>query len=421
MNHEVEPSNAAGATKALWSLHTKRGDPVTILEQAMAAHVGAEWAIALKGEAALAQQLQAILGSGMLRIDARLPLQRDLLHEAGFATASLEGDWSRSRALWMLEPEPEEIKRAQAGAQAVIVDITLSLKLPAEAKNADLWVVHQGAAVTGFEADDLAFVFGKGKRPQAVASAPSNGAAAQALRDVATLPIRLGRIAQMSDHLMQALPGRLAPLGGTAFLLPAGSLPSNGAPLGGVVPAVRSTAAGVILTVGMASVSAVRAMLPESMQTAAPAAKSAQPQPKPAPQAKAAPQPQQPSKAKPAAQAQPKPETTPEKEKKSAAPAQPLPDTSTLLLADVPTEGQATALVEHLDARAKRVYNGLCAWRDAEAMGRNVSRFFVASNATLAKVAEAMPKNDEELRPILGEARQKIFGAALLKALHKQL
>ena len=56
----------------LVALHAERGDPHARLAGALAALEGADWGLTLAGEAALARQLAALLGQGVLRVDERL-------------------------------------------------------------------------------------------------------------------------------------------------------------------------------------------------------------------------------------------------------------------------------------------------------------------------------------------------------------
>ncbi len=231
----------------------------------MAALEGARWGLTLAGEAALAQQLRALLGAGVLRLDPHLPLRRDLLAEAGLAAASLEGDWRGAVAVWLLEPSDEELQRAARAGVPVIVDATLAPGSHWLAAGARYVTYHHGAALTGFadgsSGGALALLFGSSERPEPAAPAAADLAVALALRDVATLPLRLARAAQTAAALANQLTGRALPLGPTALLLPPEAAAATPAPLGGVLPAVQPVQGGMLLTPGLADARQVRSLL----------------------------------------------------------------------------------------------------------------------------------------------------------------
>lgn len=253
----------------LLSLHTERGDALSRLEGALADLEGADWGILLAGEAALAGQLRALLGAGVLRIDPRLPLRRDVLAEAGLAAAGLEGDWQSALAVWLLEPGEEDLQRAKRAGVPVIVDATLAPGAHWLAAGAQWVTYHHGATLTGFAEGELALLFGTGERPTPAAPAAPDLTAALALRDVATLPLRLARAAQTAAALEVSLPGRALPLGPTAVLLPPEAAQPTTAPLGGVLPAARAVQGGMIVTPGLADVRQVRTLLRGSTGEAA--------------------------------------------------------------------------------------------------------------------------------------------------------
>lgn len=245
----------------LIGLHRERGDAHSRLESALAALEGAEWGLTLAGEAALARQLRRVLGAGVLRVDPRLPVRRDLLAEAGLAAAGLEGDWQGAVAVWLLEPSEDDLRRAGQAGVPVIVDATLAPGAAWLDAGAQYVTYHHGAALTGFAEGELALLFGAGGRPEPAAPAAADLTAALALRDVATLPLRLARAAQTAAQLAAQLSGRALPLGPTALLLPPEAAAATAAPLGGVLPAARPVQGGVILTPGLAETRRVRALL----------------------------------------------------------------------------------------------------------------------------------------------------------------
>lgn len=259
----------------LLSLHTERGDAHSRLETAFADLEGADWGIILAGEAALARQLRALLGTGVIRLDPRLPLRRDLLAEAGLAAAGLEGDWQSALAVWLLEPSEDDLARAKRAGVPVIADATLAPGAHWLAAGAHWVTYHHGGTLTGFGGgfgdSELALLFGTGERPAPAAPAASDLIAALALRDAATLPLRLARAAQTAAALASELQGRALPLGPTAVLLPPEAAQTTVAPLGGVLPAARAVQGGVIVTPGLGDVRQVRALLrvqPSEQETA---------------------------------------------------------------------------------------------------------------------------------------------------------
>ena len=67
-----------------------------------------------------------MLGGGTLRVDARVRVNREALANAGLVAASLDADWSGARAVWLLEPDDEQLARAARAGVRVIVDATLA-------------------------------------------------------------------------------------------------------------------------------------------------------------------------------------------------------------------------------------------------------------------------------------------------------
>ncbi|GGM04216.1 HRDC domain-containing protein [Deinococcus aerophilus] len=242
-------------------LHAERGDPHARLAGALAALEGAEWGLLLPGEAALARQLAAMLGQGTLRVDSRLRLNRDLLAVAGLAAAPLDGDWRGARGVWLLEPEAADLERARRAGVRVIADATLAPGGGWLQAGADLIVYRDGATLTGHGDVPLAVLFGAGQTPDPVTSPPSELSVALALRDVATLPLRLARAARTVAALTDRLGGAAQPAGPTALLLAPDAAPDTDQPLGGVLAATRSVPAGVLLTPGLEEPDAALALL----------------------------------------------------------------------------------------------------------------------------------------------------------------
>ncbi|PNY80697.1 HRDC domain-containing protein [Deinococcus koreensis] len=242
-------------------LHAERGDPPARLATALADLEGADWGLLLRDDRALARQLAALLGPGTLRVDARVRVNRDALAEAGLAVAALDGDWRGSRAAWLLEPGDAELERARRAGVDVIVDGTLAPGGGWLGQGAALIVYRDSATLTGHGDAPLSAVFGAGRAPEAAAPAPSDLSVAMALRDVATLPLRLARAARTVVQLAERLGGAAQAAGPTALLLAPDAAADSAAPLGGVVAAARSVPGGVLLAPGLEETDTALALL----------------------------------------------------------------------------------------------------------------------------------------------------------------
>ncbi|THF87719.1 hypothetical protein E7T09_00270 [Deinococcus sp. KSM4-11] len=242
-------------------LHAQRGDPQARLAGALADLEGATWGLLLRDEPALAQQLAAMLGHGTLRVDARLRVNRDALAAAGLAAANADGEWRGARAVWLLEPTAADLDRARRAGVDVIVDGTLAPGGGWLAQGAALVVYRDSVSVTGHGDAPLSAVFGSGRAPDAAAPAPSDLLVGLALRDVATLPLRLARAARTVAQLADRLGGAAQVAGPTALLLAPDAAPDSDAPLGGVVASARSVPGGVLLCPGLEEVDTTLALL----------------------------------------------------------------------------------------------------------------------------------------------------------------
>lgn len=242
-------------------LHAERGDPPARLGSALAALEGADWGLLLRDDRALARQLAALLGPGTLRVDARLRVNREALAEAGLAVAALDGDWRGARAAWLLEPGDAELERARRAGVDVIVDGTLAPGGGWLGMGAALIVYRDSVTLTGHGDAPLSAVFGAGRAPDAAAPAPSDLSVAMALRDVATLPLRLARAARTVVQLAERLGGAAQSAGPTALLLAPDAAPDTAAPLGGVMAAARSVPGGVLLAPGLEETETTLALL----------------------------------------------------------------------------------------------------------------------------------------------------------------
>ncbi|WP_339094364.1 HRDC domain-containing protein [Deinococcus sp. VB142] len=242
-------------------LHAERGDPQARLSEALAALEEADWGLLLSGEAALARQLAALLGPGTLRVDGRLDVNRTPLAEAGLAVADLHGDLGGARAVWLLEPDRAAFERARRAGVKVIVDGTLAPGGGWPAQGADYVVYRNAVTLTGYAEAPLAALFGQGQAPDPAAPAPSDLAVALALRDVATLPLRLARFGRTVAHLTERLGTSVRQAGPTALLLAPDAAADTLAPLGGILAAARHVPDGLLLTPGLEDTDSVLALL----------------------------------------------------------------------------------------------------------------------------------------------------------------
>ncbi len=498
-------------------LHAEAGDPHTRLSRALADLEGAGWGLLFSGQMALAQQLAALLGPGTLRVDARLSFGREVFAAAGLATATTEADWRGARAVWLLEPDERALKRATRAGVPVIVDATLAPGGGWLERGAALIVYRDGASLSGFGDVSLAAVFGAGEAPPRRAPAPSDLSLAMALRDLATLPLRLSRAARTTAALMERFGGAAQSAGPTALLLSPDSAADTHQPIGGVLAAARNVGAGTLITPGVQGAEAVLALLrgdqpdvagaevPEISSAEVPstaeqprrdqAAPTAEREPD-APQAAPRPQPperepepepepalayvpeiifsdsmpqpgrreeaqpderqvqEEPARAhavhedsppsdpdQPAVSEAPRreseyrrdgrrgergssrsAETQPEdaaSELPTEPPAEPISESPAqpeiVLTPDLPP-ATGNDPTEGLSDEQRAAYNRLRDWRNAEAKRQEISRFIIASNATLAEIARSAPSDDTQLRKVkgMGPERVRKYGAAIL-------
>ncbi|MFC4427831.1 HRDC domain-containing protein [Deinococcus navajonensis] len=232
-------------------LHAERGDPHARLAGALAALEGADWGLLLAGEDALARQLGQMLGGGTLRVDPRVRVSRDALAGAGLAVAGLDAEWRGARAVWLLEPDAQTLERARRAGVRVLVDGTLAPGGQWLTAGADLVVYRDSVTLSGHADAPLAALFGAGRAPEAAGAPPSDLSVALALRDVATLPLRLARAARTTSSLAERLGGAAQPAGPTALLLAPDAAADTPQALGGVLAAARSVPGGVLLTPGL--------------------------------------------------------------------------------------------------------------------------------------------------------------------------
>ncbi|GBF05810.1 Cys/Met metabolism PLP-dependent enzyme containing HRDC domain [Deinococcus aerius] len=505
----------------LVGLHAERGDPHARLSAALAALEGADWGLTLAGEAALARQLARLLGPGVVRVDERLGVNRAALAEQGLAAAGLDADWTGARAAWLAEPDERLLRRAERAGVPVIVDATLAPGGGWFTRGAAYVVYRDGVTLTGFSEGELALLFGTGGAPAPAAPAPADVTVALALRDVATLPLRLARGARTVGLLAERLGGGALPFGPTALLLPPDAAPDTPWLPGGVLAATRSVEGGVVFTPGLQDAETALALLRgqprpvadplplvrelaevrEAEPTARVPGRDSRPErprqerevrspvpqpdlPRPDEALPDAPEPparvtfdappvedvaptapappaeeevtwtpeivfsdfepesptplptpvsggpdepelevQPPLATAPAPEPEPEVEDVPTEDAAPFQPAEPEPEpapTAPDLTPDLPTtsgEGGALDPAADLTDEQAAIYARLREWRNAEARRQEVSRFIIASNATLAEIARRVPYTLDDLRAVrgMGPERLRKYGDKILE------
>ncbi|AWN22039.1 hypothetical protein DKM44_01295 [Deinococcus irradiatisoli] len=490
-------------------LHAEAGDPHSRLARALADLEGAGWGLLCSGQAALAQQLAALLGPGTLRVDARLSVSREVFAAAGLALATPDADWRGARAVWLLEPDERAIKRAKRAEVPIIVDATLAPGGGWLERGAALIVYRDGATLSGFGDVSLSALFGHGEAPPRRAPAPSDLSLAMVLRDLATLPLRLARAARTTAALLERFGGAAQAAGPTALLLSPDSAADTHQPVGGVLAAAHNVGAGTLITPGVQGAEAVLALLrgdqpqertderpanpaPTDARTAerTPAAQpplaepavprreeprppSAEPEPEaslayvpeiifsdsmPQPGRREEVQAEEPPAVQEAPSEAPRreaeahrderrsertgrqegsrreaeqrdpPAETPAADQASPEPAQaaevpapsepvsPEPAQPDIALTPDLPPAAGTDPTEGLSDEQRATYNRLRDWRNAEAKRQEISRFIIASNATLAEIARSAPSDETQLRKVrgMGPERVRKYGAAIL-------
>ncbi|ADV65718.1 HRDC domain-containing protein [Deinococcus maricopensis] len=411
-------------TGQLAGVHAATGDALTRLTGALCALEGAEWALTLADVRALARQLVARYGKGLVRVDPRVPVNRDLLAVHGLAVATTDADWRGANAVWLLNPDEKTLKRARKAEVPIIVDATFAPGGGWLARGADLVVYRDAVTLTGFADATFGTLLGTGDAPEHVAPGASDLAVALALRDVATLPLRAARQADTAAAVLAALPGRAQGVAGGTLLLAPEGLPADhaawDAPLGGVRPAALSVPAGTLLSVGLEDASALLAALGltrEERGADAPAEPAADaPEPRPAPEIVYSGSIPYPDEAEDAAESA-APELAEAQEPEPEAPA-PEPEVHIHdLHPDLPTPDAGADAVADLTDEQRAVFMRLREWRNAEAKRQEVSRFIIASNATLAEIARRAPQTTAELREVRGMGPQRLqkYGEQIIR------
>lgn len=108
------------------------------------------------------------------------------------------------------------------------------------------------------------------------------------------------------------------------------------------------------------------------------------------------------------------PQPQPQPDAPDSSPAEVL-QPEVVLTPDLPPAAGADPS-EGLSDEQRAAYNRLRDWRNAEAKRQEISRFIIASNATLAEIARSAPSDETELRRVrgMGPERVRKYGAAIL-------
>ena len=245
-------ASATSLETLLAQAHAQSGEPQTRLTDLLSALEDADWTLLLANHEALAAQLAALLGPGLIRLDPRLGLDREAFASHGLALASSDGDWKGARAVWLLEPDERALTRARRADVPLIADATLAPGGRWLAQGAQLVVYRDAVTLTGYGDVQMSTVSGLGSRPPRAAAAPADLAVALALRDVGTLALRMNRRTRNTEALLPRFEGRALSVSGGVLLLEHGG-PQTVTPLGGNLSAARAVQAGTLVTVGIES------------------------------------------------------------------------------------------------------------------------------------------------------------------------
>lgn len=381
----------------------------------LAALEGADWALVFPGEDALLSALAALLPGQTLRLDSRLSVSESALRGAALETGAFDADW-RSSGVWLLEPDERAIKRARKAEAHLIVDATFCPGGGFLARGAAFVTYRHAAALSGHGDVPFAALLGIGEPP---APTPQDGLSAlsDALlrRDLPSLGARLGRQTRAAHTLAERLGARAALLSGAVLHvngeLPPTALFAAGVPLGGVRSARRDISGGVLLSVGLEGVEDLWRDLTGAVGAPEDAAVADEVTPEEAlpdaqiPDALVVELVGAPTGAQFAVPAPEHPESD-----------APLPPD---LPAALPGAGENADPTADLSEAQLAAFERLREWRNAEARRQEVSRFIIASNATLAQIAREAPQSEAELRAVkgMGPERVRKYAGAILNML----
>ena len=358
---------------------------------------GADWAMIFPGEAELLRAVTALTGARFLRVEPRLPLAGRAAGAAGIEVASFDADW-RDSLVWLFEPDERHAKRAQKADATLLVDATFTPGSGFLRRGAQFVTYRNAATLTGHADVPFAALLGVGAAPTMEADAL--GALAEVLvrRDLATLPLRLDRQARTTRELVNRLGERATYVAGSVLRvqgeLPGTRLFSERAPLGGVSAARLPLEDGVLLSAGLESIEDLWQDLtgqpaPVADVVDEPTLELLEPQPEDV-------------------TAQTDEHADEYVDEHAGASVEPV----AILPPDLPealvTSAEGTDPTEGLTQAQLAAFERLREWRNAEARRQEVSRFIIASNATLAEIARRAPQSLEELRGVKGMGPERI-------------
>lgn len=385
--------NHTAKTRLVRAAHAAEAVPLSGLLTALE---GADWALVFPGEAALLSALASLSGAATLRLDPRVPLRGVVARAAGFELGAFDADW-RESLVWTFDPDDRAVKRARKAGVLLVADLTYAPGSGVFASGVPLAVYRDAGALSGHGDLPFAALLGTGEAP--VLSGTGLAALTEALlrRDLPGLGARLEQQQRSAQNLAERLGERATLVSGSLLLvsqtLPETFLFASQAALGGVVSARRDTEGETLLSVGLEDTEDLWRDLAGDVAGAVIADDQNE---------DAAGQPaevsQQPEEAGPH---QAVAETV-------TAPAEPEPEGP--LVPDLPqTPGSGEAdPTAGLGDEQLAAFERLREWRNAEARRQEVSRFIVASNATLAEIARHAPQNESELRQVKGMGPERV-------------
>ncbi|AFZ66689.1 HRDC domain-containing protein [Deinococcus peraridilitoris] len=387
MNHTFDTRLARAAHPAD---HTPFADLLAALE-------GADWALLFPDEAALLSALASLSGGATLRIDPRVPLRGVAARAAGFELGAFDADW-RESLVWTFQPDERAVKRARKAEARLIADVTYAPGSGVFASGVSLAAYRDAGALSGHGDVTFAALLGIGEVPALSGTGVPALAETLLRRDLASLGARRERQQRTAEQLAERL-GKRASLVSGALMLVSQTMPSTGlfsaqAALGGVVSARRDTEGETLLSIGLEDIEDLWSDLTGDVALAVVADDLEADAAAQAPEVPAVP-----GEAADVDDVQ---------DEATALHAEPQPEGP--LAPDLPQapgsgEGDPTA---GLSEEQLAAFERLREWRNAEARRQEVSRFIVASNATLAEIARHAPQNEAELRQVKGMGPERV-------------
>jgi len=385
------------------------------LAQLIADLEGADWAVLYATETDLLAAVASLTTAPVLRVDPRLPLASGTAAAAGLRVESFEADWRGSGAVWLADVDDRALKRARKADVKIIVDGAFHTPRALE-RGAALVAYRDAAALTGFTDANFSVLVGLGDQPALPDRAPAGLTVTLALRDLATLRARRAEQARTAAQLAERL-GARADLVSPTTLQVHGELPGTrlfaaGVPLGGVTSARLDVPGGAVLSVGLEDTEDLWRDLSGDVDASNLADE-------------ATPETLEPESAAPteasaeaaftddaatddAATDGTSASTAAEQEAAEETPSAPAPLTPDLPDAPDVAAGESADPTQGLTDEQLATFERLREWRNAEARRQEVSRFIIASNATLAEIARHAPQTEAELRQVRGMGPERV-------------